>query len=73
MVGANNMKITKMGLIMTLKNLGSWLTSYTLAGIKADVSNFLFMLLIYCLINVPSDLFLLNHYSDKIKKEMMKK
>jgi len=63
------MKITKLGIIVALKNIGSFLTSYTFLGIKADPYQFLYALLIFALISIPSDLFLLNHLTTKEKKE----
>jgi len=63
------MKITRYGIILTLKNLGIWLTQYTIAGITADKPAFLYALLLYLLISVPSDLVLLNHATTKAKKE----
>jgi hypothetical protein len=63
------MKISKEGCILTLKNLGLFLASYTLAGIRTDTLAFAYALLIYAFISVPSDLFLMNHLSDKAAKE----
>ena len=58
-----------MTIIQTLKNLGVWLASYTLADIKVDQSSFLYALLIYTLISVPSDLVILKVVNDGAQKE----
>ena len=63
------MKITSYGIILTLKNLGIWLSQYTIAGITTDKPAFLYAFLLYVLISVPSDLVLLNHATTKAKKE----
>lgn len=59
------MKITQLGVVLACKNVGLWLTSYTIAGIKADPQTFCFALLIYALVSVPSDLFLMNKAEEK--------
>jgi len=59
------MKLKTKGLILALKNLGGYLASFTVAGIKTDPSQFAYSLLIYLLITTPSDLFLLNHWTEK--------
>ena len=46
---------------MCLKNLGLWLSStYVLADIQANPTAFLYAFLLYLLITIPSDLYLLN-------------
>jgi hypothetical protein len=57
------MHITVKGLILALKNIGAWLASYTVVGIKADPAQFCFSLLIFVLVTTPADLYLLNHWS----------
>ena len=59
------MKITQLGVILACKNVGLWLTSYTVSGIKADPQSFCLALMIYGLISVPSDLFLMNKAEEK--------
>jgi len=59
------MKLKTKGVILALKNVGGYLTSFTVAGIKADPSQFAYSLLIYLLVTTPSDLFLLNHWTEK--------
>jgi len=55
------MKITSLGIILALKNLGTWLATMSFTNIRDDPELFLWLFLIYALINVPSDLFLMNH------------
>ena len=54
-------KITTLGLVLCLKNLGTWLATMSLTSIREDPIMFAWLFLIYTLINVPSDLFLMNH------------
>jgi len=61
------MKITSLGIILALKNLGTWLATMSFTNIRDDPRLFFWLFLIYALINVPSDLFLMNHAS-KIKE-----
>jgi len=63
------MKITTLGIIQALKNLGLWLGTYTFLGIQADFQKFLFALLIYGCVSVPSDLYLLNKAHEDAKKK----
>jgi hypothetical protein len=62
------MKINKFGVILALKNIGIWLGSYTVSGIKTDPYSFAFAFLIYVCVSVPSDLLLLNHATSEAKK-----
>jgi len=55
------MKITALGIILALKNLGTWLATMSFTNIMDDPAKFTWLVLIYALINVPSDLFLMNH------------
>ena len=64
------MKVTTYGIVFALKNLGTWLASYTVAGIKTDPQSFVFALTIYALVSVPTDLLLLNHLSESQKPEV---
>jgi len=66
------MKITKLGLITALKNIGVLLTTYTYSGIKADPEQFLFFLLTYAFFTIPSDLYLLNKAHENGVKEQPK-
>jgi len=59
----------KRGIILALKNIGTYLATFTVTGIKADFSQFMFAFMVYILINTPSDLILLNHWSTEDKKE----
>uniref|UniRef100_A0A6M3X516 Uncharacterized protein n=1 Tax=viral metagenome TaxID=1070528 RepID=A0A6M3X516_9ZZZZ len=52
---------------MALKNLGTWLATMSFTNIRDDPGLFLWLFLIYALINVPSDLYLMNH-ATKTKK-----
>ena len=55
------MKITTLGIILATKNLGTWLATMSFTNIRDDPTLFAWLFLIYVLINVPSDLFLMNH------------
>lgn len=63
------MKITTLGIIQTVKNVGLFLATYTIAGIKASPEQFFFAFLIYVLVSVPSDLYLLNKAHEKEKTD----
>ena len=63
------MKITIEGVVLALKNLGIFLTQFTIAGIATDKPAFMYALLIYVLISVPTDLFLLNHATSKAEEK----
>jgi len=54
------MKITVLGVIQALKNLGMFFVAYQVAEVKADPLTFFYALGIYALVSVPSDLYLLN-------------
>ena len=55
------LKISGLGLVLAMKNLGTWLATMSFTNIREDPALFAWLLLIYTLINVPSDLFLMNH------------
>ena len=57
------MKVTKEGVVLALKNIGVFVASYTVADVKLE--SFWFALLIYALIAVPSDLYMLNRIQHK--------
>ncbi len=57
------MKITMLGIIMAAKNLGLWLSTMAFTDVVNDPSKFLWLFLIYALVSVPSDLYLMNHAS----------
>lgn len=59
------MKVTVMGIIQSLKNIGLWLGTYSMLDIKAQPDKFLYALLIYILVTVPTDLYLLNKAEEK--------
>lgn len=63
------MEITMLGFIYALKNIGAWLASYTIADVKADPQAVLFNFIIFSLISIPSDLYMLNHIQNKAKSE----
>lgn len=63
------MKVTVLGIIFALKNVGSWLASYTFSGIRADPYQFAYSLFIFVLVTTPSDLVLLNHLSNNKKEK----
>ena len=62
-------KITTLGVILALKNLGVYLAAHTVSGIKQDPYQFAFSLGIYALMSIPSDLYLMNHATDKAAKK----
>ena len=63
------MRITTLGIILALKNLGTWLGTLSFTNVRDDPVLFGWLFLVYVLINVPSDLFLANHLVDlEIKK-----
>jgi len=55
------LKITTLGVVLCLKNLGTWLATMSLTEVRNDPVKFAWLLVIYALINVPSDLLLMNH------------
>lgn len=63
------MKITTYGVVLALKNLGTMLASYTVAGIEAEPKVFMFALIVYAFISIPTDLLLMNHLSEKAKED----
>lgn len=67
------MKVTTLGIITTLKDVGVYLASVSFMGIKADPYQFLYGLVVFCLINIPSSLFLWNHATTKAKEEAITK
>ena len=63
------MKISTLGVILALKNLGTWLATMSFTNIREDPTLFLWLFLIYALINIPTDLYLANHISETGKKQ----
>jgi len=64
------MQLTKIGVIMALKNLGLWLGSmFVLADIQANPLMFLYALLVYALVSIPSDLYMMNKAHESGMKE----
>ena len=57
------MEVTTLGIILVLKKLGTWLATMSFTNVREDPALFLWLFLVYVLINVPSDLFLMNHAS----------
>ena len=57
------LKITVLGLVLCLKNLGMWLGTMSFTNVRDDPHLFAWLFLIYVLVNVPSDLLLVNHAS----------
>jgi len=58
-------KITMLGIVLACKNLGTWLATMSFTNIRDDPATFAWLFFIYILINVPSDLYLMNHASAK--------
>lgn len=67
------MKISTLGIILAAKNLGTWLATLSFTNVMDDPPTFFWLFLIYALINVPSDLYLMNHASDKAAEEALAK
>lgn len=67
-----SMKITTLGLILAAKNLGTWLATMSFTNVREDPATFFWLFLIYILINVPTDLYLVNHATDRALKESKK-
>mgnify|MGYP001171160579 CR=1 FL=1 len=63
------MKITILGVIQALKNLGMFFVAYRVADIRADPITFVYALGIYALVSVPSDLYLLNKAHEYAEKQ----
>ena len=57
------MKVTTLGIVLAAKNLGLWLASMAFTEVVEEPVRFFWMFIIYALINVPSDLLLMNHAS----------
>lgn len=66
------MKVSMIGIILALKNLGTWLATLSFTNVRDDPALFMWLFVIYILINVPSDLYLMNHATDKALKEAKK-
>jgi len=63
------LKVTTLGVIQAIKNVGLFLATYTIAGIKADPTQFAFALLIYACVSIPTDLYMLNKAHEDAKLE----
>lgn len=61
------MKVTPLGLVTAAKNLGLFIATFTVAAVETNPAQFFYALLIYALVSVPTDLYLLNraHESGK--------
>lgn len=67
------MKITTRGIVLALKNVGVYLLSVGAYSARANPYEFLFGFAVFCLINVPSDLFLMNKWSENDNKKKKEK
>ena len=63
------MKISTLGVILAAKNLGTWLATVSFTSVREDPTAFLWLFMIYALINIPTDLFLANHISNKGREQ----
>jgi hypothetical protein len=63
---ASKVKVTKFGVIMALKSLGTFVIATFPSFHAASVSwgEFVYQVGIFALISVPTDLYLLNHVSE---------
>ena len=59
------MKITKIGIILAVKNLAFWCASWPIMQIEIEPNRFLWGLVLYAMFNVPSDLYIANHLSSQ--------
>jgi len=59
------MKMTKLGVILAIKNLGMWCASWPIMQIEIEPERFLWGLLIFAMINIPTDLYIANHISSQ--------
>jgi len=66
-------KITVLGVIAALKNVGLFLASYQVTGITANPMQFVYSLLIFACVSIPSDLYLLNKAHNNVKAEESQK
>lgn len=66
------MKVSTLGIILALKNMGTWLATLSFTNVYGDPPKFLWLFVIYVLINVPSDLYLMNHATDRAIEESKK-
>jgi len=66
------MKVTNLGIILALKNLGTWLATLSFTNVREDPVLFFWLFFIYALINIPSDLYLMNHATEKALEESKK-
>jgi hypothetical protein len=66
------MKITTMGAILACKNLGTWLATMSVTNVRQDPTAFLWLFMIYVLINVPTDLLIANHLTEQGAKKVKK-
>lgn len=57
---------------MALKNFGFWLGTYTVGVIKADPIAFLYAMLIYGVVNIPADIYMLNKAHEVTLEEAQK-
>jgi len=64
------MKITKLGIITAMKNIGVFLgVNYSMSSVRANPEEFVFALIIYACVSIPSDLYLLNRAHESGKTE----
>jgi len=54
------MKVTKLGVVVALKNVGLFLASYQVTGITSNPMQFVYSFVIFACVSIPSDLYLLN-------------
>jgi len=66
-----SLKITTLGIVLALKNLGTWLATLVFTDVINNPQKFAWMLIVYVMINVPTDLLLVNHASDRAVKEAL--
>jgi hypothetical protein len=62
----NNMdiKITVRGVILALKNIGTFVSTFTVSGIRRDPWEFVFLFITYMCINTPTDILLLSYWNN---------
>lgn len=62
------MQITTLGIIQALKNIALFLGTWLIADIQTDPIRFIYAFIIYILLTVPSDLYLLNKAHEGAKE-----
>lgn len=60
--------LTVRGIVLALKNIGTFLSTFGISGIRRDPIEFFYLFFTYMLINTPTDLLLLSYWNHNDKK-----